>query len=83
MLMGRVKRVGQSSIDIEVKRDFKDSNGEFKSDTLKVWFDNFLAEIVNEHINEGSVIGIKGRINIVGSSVDLIGERIMFLGGTN
>lgn len=81
--MGRVKRVGQSSIDIEVKRDFKDSNGEFKSDTLKVWFDNFLAEIVSEHINEGSVIGIKGRINIVGSSVDLIGERIIFLGGTN
>ncbi len=49
-------------IDLAVSRDFKNKDGEYVTDFVKVQCWDFLADLANETYHKGSKIGIKGRI---------------------
>lgn len=78
MLVGKIKSFWKSSLEIEVLRDFKNANGEYESDVLRVWFNDYFADILDEHLKEGTKIGIKGRIVKTSNNIELRGEKIVF-----
>ena len=76
-----------ATIDIAVLRDFRNADGNYDCDYLKVSLWDFLAELAVETLQKGSKVGIKGRIYshveqlASGAFVpinELIGERLFF-----
>ncbi len=74
-------------LDLAVTREFKNSEGTYDTDFLKVTLWDFLAELASETLSKGSRVGIKGRIYphteqlASGAYVpinELIAERIFF-----
>lgn len=51
------------NILMSVRREFKDMNGEYIYDLIKVTMWDFLAEMAASTLKKGSRIGVKGRIN--------------------
>ena len=47
---------------LRVRRDFKDMNGEYIYDLIRVTMWEFLAEMACETLKKGSRVGLKGRI---------------------
>ena len=74
-------------LDLAVTREFKNAEGTYDTDFLKVTLWDFLAELASETLSKGSRVGIKGRIYphteqlASGAYVpinELIAERIFF-----
>lgn len=97
MLVGRIaKDVEIKTLDdgrnvlnllIIVQRPFRNQDGEYENDLLRVTLWESTAEIVSDNVRKGALIGIKGRIvstrkvNDEGQNIyqtDLVGERIVF-----
>lgn len=68
------------TIKVSTTRNFKDENGEYKKDNVKVLLRGTLYEKLNEYCNVGDMIGVKGRIEETnkGNSI-LVGDKITFL----
>ena len=70
-----------------VPRSFKNSNGEYDTDFIRVVLWNMIAEHTCEYCKKGDVIGIKGRIQSSSYekdgetrfSTDVIAEKVTFL----
>ncbi len=97
MLVGRVaKEVEIKTLDdgrnvltilVVVQRPFRNQDGEYENDLLRVTLWESTAEIVSDNVRKGAMIGIKGRIvankktKEDGTNVyqtELVGERIVF-----
>ena len=74
-------------LDLAVTRDFRNADGSYDTDFLKVTMWDFLAELAAETLSKGSRVGIKGRIYphieqlASGAFVpinELIAERLFF-----
>ena len=77
-----------SYITVAVPRSFKDANGEYQTDFLRVTLFDLVAQNTSEYCKKGSIVGIKGRLQ---SSVvekddkeskyymDIIAEKVTFL----
>ncbi len=77
---------------IGVQRSFKNMDGEYSYDTLKISLWEFLADYASDAFKKGKEVGIKGRIVPVEVDLgddkkaiyhNLIGERIVFNENTN
>ena len=51
-----------SSITLAVPRSYKNSNGEYDTDFIRVVLWNMIAEHTCEYCRKGDIIGIRGRI---------------------
>ena len=97
MLIGRIctdieiKEVGDGkrvvNLLLAVNRDFKNMDGTLTTDFFKISLWEFLADLANDCLKKGQMIGIKGRLHpkkeILASgatiiTTDLIGEKIVF-----
>ncbi len=97
MLVGRIARDveiktledGRNVLNllIVVQRPFRNPDGEYENDLLRVTLWESTAEIVSDNVRKGAMIGIKGRIVSTkkvkedGSNIyqtELVGERIIF-----
>ncbi len=97
MLVGRIaKEVEIKTLEdgrnvlnllVIVQRPFRNQDGEFENDLLRVTLWESTAEIVSDNVRKGAMIGIKGRItstkktNSDGQNTyqtELVGERIVF-----
>ena len=76
-----------TTLDLAVLREFKNQEGNYDTDFLKVTLWDFNAELAYETLKKGSRIGIKGRIyphieqlasGAYVSINELVGERIFF-----
>ncbi len=74
-------------LDMAVKREFRNAEGSYDTDFIKVSAWDFLADIAKEQVKKGSKIGIKGRVSphieqlASGAYVpinELIAERLFF-----
>ena len=72
--------VKYTRFSIAVNRRFKNENGEYDTDLLKVKM-GFNNPNINEYITNGSLIGIKGRIENINDQNIIIAEKITFLSG--
>ncbi len=97
MLVGRIARDveiktledGRNVLNllIVVQRPFRNAEGEYENDLLRVTLWESTAEIVSDNVRKGAMIGVKGRIvsnrktKDDGTNVyqtELVGERIVF-----
>lgn len=76
------------SMQISVKRPFKNSDGDYDYDFIKVSLWEGLVDIVSTRLKKGDKIGLKGRLvnkklvlegNISANYSEVIAERIVFL----
>ncbi len=74
-------------VTIAVPRSFKNSNGEYETDFIRVVLWNIVAEHTCEYCKKGDIIGIKGRIQASSYEKDgetkyiteVIAEKVTFL----
>ncbi len=97
MLIGRIctdieiKEVGEGkkvvNLVLAVNRDFKNMDGTYVTDFFRISLWEFLADLANDCLKKGAMVGIKGRLcpkkeTISNGTVinvsELIGERVVF-----
>ncbi|MBE6137811.1 MAG: single-stranded DNA-binding protein [Erysipelotrichaceae bacterium] len=102
MVVGRlcndidVKQLGDGrkvvNLTLAVGREFKNNDGTYSTDFIRISLWEFLADIASDNLKKGRVIGVKGRISprhetLQSGAVvpinDLIGERIVFYDSIN
>lgn len=75
------------NINLAVQRDFKNPNGEYDTDFIKITFWDFMAQAAADTLTKGSKVGVKGRLLPLVEeskngykvySTELKGERIIF-----
>lgn len=71
------------SITIAVPRNYKNINGEYDTDFVKIKLFNTIAENTIDYCKVGDLIGVKGRIESNGDKMEIIAEKITFLSSTN
>lgn len=74
-------------IVLNIKRDFKNTDGQYTYDKIKVSVWDFLVDIAKDNVKKGKKIGIKGRLcprtiqtikEYYIPVYDIIGERFIF-----
>lgn len=72
---------GNNSVNITlaVPRNFKNANGEYDTDFLKVQLFKTIAESTIEYCKKGDLVGVKGRIQSEDGEMKIIAERLTFL----
>lgn len=79
------KRVVQ--LELAITRSFKNQDGEYDCDFVRITLWDFLADIAKENLKKGNTVGVKGRVFphmeqlASGAYVplnELVGERIIF-----
>ena len=66
------------TIKLSVTRNFPNSQGEYVADVLDIVFCDFMIPYIEDNIDKGMPITVKGRMQTSGQGIVLIGERIMF-----
>jgi single-strand DNA-binding protein len=66
-------------ITLAIPRSYKNIDGIYETDFIPFTLWNGIAENVIEYCKKGDVIGIKGRIQQRGDSIELIAEKVTFL----
>lgn len=82
ILVGRILEINEdNTLNILVNRCYKNEEGEYETDKIKIYIWRNISENVKENCNVGDVIGIKGRIQIdkINGEMRIIAERITFL----
>lgn len=75
-----VDETRNSVITLKVGRQFREQDGTFKEDEIRVIVFDYLSDIVNDNCQEGQIINVKGRILPSINGNNLIAERIWFIG---
>lgn len=81
-------KVSAAYITLAVKRDFKNSNGEYETDFIPVTLWEGLAQSISQYCHKGTLVSLKGRIAMYKKEMpdgrffnytDIIGEKVMVL----
>lgn len=76
VLVGRIKMININELVISVSRNFKNENGEYEDDDIKVYVAISIQNNINEYCKIGDIIGIKGRIE---RNNRIVAEKVTFL----
>ena len=72
-----------AEITLAVPRSYKNAEGDYDTDFIKVLILNSIAENSVEYLKQGDLIGIKGRIESIKMesdySIQIIAEKLTFL----
>ncbi len=86
-LVGRIEKVNKNThtLQLKLRREFKNSNGEFGDYTLTVNLGNMLGSIIEETDMEGKVVLVKGRLEPTsdGATCKMLAERIISMSDTS
>lgn len=66
-------------ITIAVPRSYKNENGEYETDFIPITLWHGIAENTKEYLKRGDLIGIKGRIQVKDSNIEVVAEKLTFL----
>lgn len=66
-------------VTLSVPRSFRNENGEYDNDIIpcKLW--NSIAENTVEYCKKGDLIGVKGRLEMTDSGLQVIADKVTFL----
>lgn len=84
-IIGRLKdkpktdEKGKTDIELIVPRSFKNVDGEYENDIIKVRLWNPISTTAQEYCVRGDLMGVKGRIQVNDNEMVLIAEKITFL----
>lgn len=68
-----------SNITIAVPRNFKNEDGLYDTDFIKVTLWNGIAENTMQYCKKGDIVGVKGRLERLGVELRVVAEKITFL----
>ena len=78
VIVGRlVKEPTKEELVISVNRNYKNKDGEYDSDIMKIY--HKISSIVEQNIHEGDLVGVKGRIETENETIKIIGDKLTFL----
>ena len=69
----------KTNILIAVPRSYKNDNGEFETDLLKIELWQQLAQNICEYCKKGDLVGIKGRLQNDKKNIIVYAEKVTFL----
>lgn len=64
---------------LAIPRKFKNAEGIYETDFIKVQMLNNISKNVNEYCQKGDLIGIRGRLQIIDNQLCVIAEQVTFL----
>lgn len=82
LLVGKLIEIKEDNIlYIAVNRSFKNEDGEYETDKIKVYIWDKISESTKEYCKVGDTIGIKGRLqeDKINGEMKIIAERVTFL----
>ena len=66
-------------IIVSVPRSYKNENGEYDNDIVKITLEGTINDNTREYCHKGDVIGVKGRIRVDEDGMKIVGEKVTFL----
>lgn len=84
-LVGRaiVDKHNKSEIAVKVQRGYKNEYGEYDVDIIKVIIQQGMVDNVSKYLNNGDIVGIKGRLEKRDCELKVISDKVTFLASTN
>lgn len=79
VLVGRVAEIGNLNIKIKVSRSYKNSEGDYETDLIPVFYTNNIAKSAREYLEIDDIIGIKGRLEVEDGVLQVKAEKMTFL----
>lgn len=79
IITGRIQDIEDEYIIISVARQFKDEEGKYINDIIRVVIKGSMFENMKEYCKKGDIVGVKGRIETTNKNIELIAEKITFL----
>lgn len=93
VLVGRLSKINNNEmlrdetqrrftrITLAVPRNYKNENGEYDTDYIRIKLMGVVAENTIEYCKKGDLVGIKGRIETYGENniMEIIAEKVTFL----
>jgi single-strand DNA-binding protein len=85
VLVGRLNETpkyeeGKNSIImLSVPRSYKNENGEYETDLIKVMISEQMAKNTVEYCKKGDLVGIKGKVVVKDDTMYILGEKLTFL----
>lgn len=78
VMVGRlVKEPTKEELVISVTRNYKNKEGKYDSDIMKIH--HKISSIVEQNIHEGDLVGVKGRLESENNEIKIKGEKLTFL----
>lgn len=68
-----------SIIMLSVPRNYKNENGEYETDLIKVMISEQMAKNTVEYCKKGDLVGIKGKVVVKDGTMYISGEKLTFL----
>lgn len=69
-----------SIITLSISRSFKNSEGEYESDIVRVSLSKHISENIIEHCVQGDLLGVKGTLSSIdGKDLVVKAEKVTFL----
>ena len=69
----------ENYIIVSIPRSFKNSDGEYETDMVKVTLEGTINDNTREYCHKGDIIGVKGRIRVDEDGMKIVGEKVTFL----
>lgn len=66
-------------IIVSVPRSYKNEDGEYDKDMVKVTLEGTINSNTREYCHKGDVIGVKGRIRVDDDGMKIVAEKVTFL----
>ena len=79
MLLGRVVKVYDNGINIAIARDYKNEEGIYETDFIRVRTSGNITEKAKAYLAKGDLIGISGRLETENNRIVVIAEKLTFL----
>lgn len=68
-----------TTMTLAITRRFKNAEGIYETDFIKVQMLNYISEKVNEYCQKGDLVGIRGRLQVINNQLCVIAEQVSFL----
>ena len=68
-----------TKIVLACPRNYKNSEGKYDTDFIPIILYEGLAENTEKYCKKGSIVGIKGKVQIENNEIKLIAEKVTFL----
>lgn len=83
MLVGRIKELitveDKTVVTVTVVREYKNVDGEYETDDIKIWLYKNIAKSSIECCRPGDIIGVKGRLQTINNELRVAVDKISFV----
>lgn len=68
-----------TTMTLAITRSFKNAEGIYETDFIRVQMLNEISKNVNEYCQKGDLVGVKGRLQTINNQLCVVAERVSFL----